>query len=419
MDAQWQWIAAAIGFASLVCLLLPSERRPPHGNSCELQLIGLLLLWMALQLVPLPPFIVKVLSFQRWLDEDTARSFVGSDRGSWIQLSVAPAATFGRLLDVLPAVAAFVAAREIGCWWNGRRLWTTIAPVIGVASLESLIGVLQFSPGVRVTGTYVNRNHFAGLLEMAFPLAVMAAVSGFRRTGRYRQLSMATALKTSILLGIAAFILFAITASLSRMGFLATIAASGAITGAWLLVNARAEGGASRRRIWLITIALPACLLLFFATGPLLQRFVSLPSGGEIGANGRIQLWKETASLINAYKWTGCGLGAYEHGLYRLQTSMPGMTVDFAHNDYLQILAELGLFGGVLMAWLGVWIVRRVFSVVIKRHSRNWPLAIGVFGSLVAIGLHSLVDFNLYIPANALVFAWIAGVAASPAFTEG
>ena len=47
--------------------------------------------------------------------------------------------------------------------------------------------------------------------------------------------------------------------------------------------------------------------------------------------------------------------------------------------------------------------------MVLQRGSQHWALAVGLIGSFVAIGLHSIVDFNLYIPANALALAWLAG----------
>ena len=79
---------------------------------------------------------------------------------------VAPAATLERLLYVVPAMAAFIAAREMGRWWGGRRLWIMVAPVIGVALMECCSAFRQIHPVGDVSagphtvrGTYVNRNH--------------------------------------------------------------------------------------------------------------------------------------------------------------------------------------------------------------------------------------------------------------------
>ena len=85
------------------------------------------------------------------------------------------------------AMAAFMAARQMG-WWLRDRMWIAAAPVIVVAWAESILGLVQFysmrGGGLNVgsvTGTYVNRNHFAGLLELAFPLALMWSISVWRR----------------------------------------------------------------------------------------------------------------------------------------------------------------------------------------------------------------------------------------------
>ena len=106
-----------------------------------------------------------------------------------------------------------------------------------------------------------------------------------------------------------------------------------------------------------------------------------------------------------------CGLGAYERGLYQFKTAAPTNTVDYAHNDYLQMAAELGIPGVLLLAALAVWVFGRTLRVVIfMRGSPNWALACGLLGAFLAIAVHSLADFNLYVPANALAFAWLAGL---------
>jgi O-antigen ligase len=89
-------------------------------------------------------------------------------------------------------------------------------------------------------------------------------------------------------------------------------------------------------------------------------------------------------------------------------------TIDFAHNDYLQYLAELGALGFLV----GLVLVLRLFTKTL-RAAIDGPstdrryVSLACTGSFVAILLHSLVDFNLYIPANAMLLAWIAGLAAS------
>src|ERR1700676_3688927 len=182
--------------------------------------------WLLLQIVPLPPALVGFFSSHRWSSAMAARVATGTNLSAWLPLSVAPPATLEQILNVLPAMAAFVAAREMGRWWRGRRLWIVVVPVIGVALLESVLGLTHFytvhassSDSKPVSGTYVNRNHFAGLLELALPLVIMWAVSVWTRAKKHRSpRSSGAAAQVSALLIAAACILVAVIGSLSRMG---------------------------------------------------------------------------------------------------------------------------------------------------------------------------------------------------------
>lgn len=136
----------------------------------------------------------------------------------------------------------------------------------------------------------------------------------------------------------------------------------------------------------------------------------------EITTDGRVQIWSETWQLFRAFPVTGAGLGTFERALYPFRQSMPTSAVDYAHNDYLQLLAELGVIGFALAMALAVRIFERAVTAFRSGHM-PW-LALGLVAALLASAVHSLVDFNLYIPANAMATAWIAGVATSPELHE-
>ena len=97
----------------------------------------------------------------------------------------------------------------------------------------------------------------------------------------------------------------------------------------------------------------------------------------------------------------------------RFKASGPGFTEDYAHNDYLQYLGELGVVGFALAAWPAVVILWRLGRTWLRVEGSAWWLSLACAGSAFAIGVHSFVDFNLYVPANMLVFAWMMGLAAS------
>jgi O-antigen ligase len=101
----------------------------------------------------------------------------------------------------------------------------------------------------------------------------------------------------------------------------------------------------------------------------------------------------------------------------RFKVFEPLVTDDFAHNDYLQLLAELGVVGFAIGATLAFSVVRMaVRRAVGSRDPGARYFAVASAGALAAILLHSLADFNLYIPANAMLLAWIAGMTAGLRF---
>ena len=124
----------------------------------------------------------------------------------------------------------------------------------------------------------------------------------------------------------------------------------------------------------------------------------------------RRQLWQETKPLIADYPLLGCGLGAYESCFQPYKAVAPGFTADYAHDDYLQVMAEFGLPAfGLLLA-----VTVMAYGTALRRTASDHPsryFAVACVASLTAILLHSFVDFNLYIPANGMLAVWVAGLA--------
>jgi O-antigen ligase len=270
------------------------------------------------------------------------------------------------------------------------------------------------------TGTFVNRNHFAGFLEMILPLAVAAAAAVWRAGVTRHSRPAAPAVKASALLALAALLLAAIVASQSRMGF---VAALGGLLVTGLLAAGATEQrmyGPARRWRWIIpavTVVLGVALLfILLPTRELVERFAAMAGTGDANGEVRSQIWRETLPLVRSYPLTGCGLGTFESAFLRYKHVAPMFIVDYAHNDYLQTLAELGIVGFAL----GLALVWRIMTRVVRlalfhQESPGWALALGLAGGIAALLLHSLTDFNLYIPANAMTLAWICGLAAGPA----
>lgn len=416
--SQWAWSALGIAAGSLLAAKVPNGTGP-HEMDAPGWLLTSLLCWMAIGLVPLPPFLVAAFSPARWAAVSAARQFAGEDTRSWIALSVAPGATAERLLDVVPAVAVFFAIRRLSVYWRSNT-WILAAPIITIAWLESLLGFAQFrvaapagSAASVVTGTYVNRDHFAGLLEMAFPLALFAAIALWRKPLVPAARFARTALISLGVLTVAGCLLLGIGFSSSRTAYSVTLCAV-VLAAATFVASSNGTHGRGYRWRRILLAGLVVALLLLVAPKPLIDRFRDLSSTGGLSNQDRFGIWRDTLTMFKSYKWTGCGLGAFEYGFYRFNSNLPMQTVDFAHNDYLQILAELGFVGALLFAASAASIFGRLLFILRRiPTSPDWELATGLAVSLFAIGFHSLTDFNLYIPANALALAWLCGLAAS------
>ncbi len=390
----------------------------------------------AVQLVPLPLGLLRVLSPARASLTEALGSIGTPVRAA--PLSVAPAASWEWAITLLGLILTYLLVRELSHRYEDRP-WITAAPLIVVATLQAALGLLQAALGATskmegATGSYANRNHFAGLLEMCLPFAVMGAATIFygSRSNSRRDTPLKPALLASGLLVCAAVMLLAVVASLSRMGFMATLAGL-AVMGS--LALSRGRGGVrfsaktknemkqlalARGRVlrWLPAVAMVLAVFAAFVllpTDQLIARFADISSSEEISANDRALIWSDTLRLAGAYPIFGCGLGAYESALLPFKTVAPLLAVDYAHNDYLQLLAELGILGFAPLLFLAVVVYARAVRHAMRlRPGPAAYLALATAGGLTAIAIHSLVDFNLYVPANAMLAVWLGALADRP-----
>jgi O-antigen ligase len=370
----------------------------------------LLPLYIAFQLVPLPVPLLRVLSPARAELLD-ALAHVAGPLG-FAPISITPAVTSTYLLRIIGYTLVFLLIRELA--WHARKQhsWTPVIPLLGIAAMEAALGLAQSaSNDESIQGTYGNKNHFAGLLEMVLPIAVacgLALITGRRSRGNS---SASRALTGGAVLLLAALIIVGLVASLSKMGYVAGL--SGLLVMGVLALWTVLRGW----RRWLAVTGLAAVFLfglVFLPSDELMRAFGSLFSDEWATGEGRLPIFINALGLIRSYPLLGCGLGNFQTGFLKFQTAIIDKDFTFAHNDYLQLASELGLFGGVIVAVLMLAIFSKAVRAAIQSQDRIGRfLGLGCVGALTSIGVHSLADFNTYIPANALVLAWIAGIAAS------
>ena len=378
--------------------------------------VVLLPVYVLLQVLPAPIALLRVLSPQRAAAVD-ALTPIGA-RLNFAALSVSPGRTFQHFLLICGYISIFLLVRGLA-WRQQERRWLTMAPIIALGALEASLGLWQnFGAGADRPrwGTYVNHNHYAGFLEMALPFAVMYPVAVLRRNHSSGYARARATLAACGVWALAAIMFAGIAFSFSRMGFVAALC-SLLVIGVLALGNRRLSGVAPSpswpRRVAAISAVVALAGSLFAAPDKLILRYAQVASVGGFRADIRASVWPETISLIKAYPVVGCGLGGYESAFAKLGNE-PLYTIDFAHNDYLQLLAELGLPGFLIVALLGLGITRAAFTTAIfSRDQERRFLSVACAGALAAILLHSVSDFNLYIPANAMLLAWIAGLTAA------
>lgn len=400
------WHLAIIAIGGLCILVMVRPKTQPLRPWPLTALLAGVAAIALLQIIPLPVGVIGVLSPARAALVSATAPLLGA--ATQAPLAVTPPAATDRFLTLLAYIAAFFAIRGIARS-PGISLWLLVLPLMIVSAGEAVLGLTQFQLTNEIArGTYVNRNHFAGLLEMCLPLFVLWAVYSARAGVARRPLTVPAALAISLGAGGAALLLAAIILCESRMGFVAALASMFVPGLAYVLKGRSASHGRSAGVTALIVLLIVAAA--FLPTIRLLNRFADITTKEELSSDERFQLWRETLPLVRTYWLAGTGLGGYESAFMKFKAVGPTRNADFAHNDYLQLAAELGIPGFLLLlAIAGVVLFRTVDST--GPHSRDRYLALACLGSLTAILLHSFVDFNLYIPANGLVAVWIGAVA--------
>ncbi len=269
-----------------------------------------------------------------------------------------------------------------------------------------------------VTGTYINRNHFAGLMNVCILVSAGLFVShiSLRTKARPFRTALVNILSSEksllmyfLFLGLIVMVL-ALIFSMSRMGQFSLAAGVAFVV---LLYSIGAVAGKARR-----TQFLPLVLFAVLSVGllwglwkglePVEDRWQALEANYE----NRALIWQTTQKLIGNFPLTGTGLGTYElaYPPYKPQ-EYGSLIMDHAHNDYLELLSEVGLIG--FIPWLGFFVLFVVFSIH-AWHKRRNPFSRFVgpctLAAAVAFLVHSLSDFNLQIQANAMLLFLIMGL---------
>lgn len=421
---------ASLALQWLAIVLLTLTFWSPKGvglTRLETSFLILLLLAPLLYLIPLPAAFVDGLP-GRDLYAGAEALLPPETAPHWKPLSLIPPLTQSLIPGLLVPIAVFIGVRQLGA----RALWILAAMLIGLAVGEAILGLVQYGAGQSgesifvveggtrgsAVGTYANRNHLAGLIAMTLPIALALLYYSIGRkddqavSGTWRRRAAFIGSKhgnAAILYGAAALILLVgLVFTRSRMGIAMGMLGLVLTT----VLFARRIGGSNVFGLTGTIVALVLGLGTAIGLAPVLDRFSVTGAVDDV----RGEIFADTLRLIGSFFPLGSGPSTFPSVFPRVQPlDLGAWLVNHAHNDYLEWILEIGVFAILLIA-LGALIYIRQGTRIYTRGewSRARFLQAGAGVGLLALMLHELVDFNLVIPANQVVFALLAGIFLMP-----
>jgi len=249
----------------------------------------------------------------------------------------------------------------------------------------------------RGSGTFMSPNHLAGFLEMVLPLTLAFALAGRIGPG------------LRIFLGYSVIVAAAgVAVTVSRGGWTAAGVSLALLLG-WLVALRRRQLAAILGALMLVVV-----VGALVAGSQLTQNRRDQKMKADVVSDERLQYWATATAMWKDHPWLGAGPGHYGAVMRRYRPETMQTRPAHAHNDYLELLADFGAAGGVLvalalvLAGFGVWrvakFVQRGKENEAPRNSNRFALWIGASTGLAALLVH--------IPANALVAVTLAALLA-------
>jgi len=390
---------------------------------------SLLCLWFLVQLIPLPAGLVGLVSPERLRIAEAVSSATGERVGPWLPLSVCLKCTRDEFLFLAACLSVFFASSRL--LRRDGPLHVLMAATAAAGGGMALLGFwrLHTGTGVRLFSTYTSANRLAGLLAIAAAsglglylmgrsrargpalIANAADADGTsRREGRpgastprpWAAVIDAILRVKDLWLSLAALSALALVLTLSRLGI------ASAIVGALLALAVF-----TRRRAFLaglvgvlVLIAVGALL----AADPVLERYSLLFEKGATGS-GRLPCWRMALPLAADFPATGSGGGTFRHAFALYQEPSLGGWWKFAHNDYLNILTDCGVVGLAAAVGAAGLLVRRILTLRTSGDATTRAVGFAAFLALSVLLVHSIGDYPLRQPANAIALAVLVGIA--------
>jgi O-antigen ligase len=265
--------------------------------------------------------------------------------------------------------------------FNGKLYWVR----------ELQYGGIPFGP-------YVNRNHFAGLMELLIPPGLAIQILGGERRDQLPLVTLFT------LLPIGALFL-----SASRGGIISFVAEVAFLT--ILIVARRREKKVLGAAALILTLG--AILVSWLGIGAALDRFATYKKL-ETSEGRRVEMLHDSLRIFQDHRVLGTGLGTLQEVFPLYETFYDGLVVNHSHNDYAEALAETGAIGalcGLVFLVSLFWMAWKILNV--EGDPRSFAYHAGALVACLGLLVHAGVDFNFHVPSNALIFLLQAALATS------
>jgi len=375
--------------------------------------LGLFLLFVLLQMLPLPAGVLKILSPKTYVLR-SALSFEPSALS--FPLSFYPFLTQIEFLKWFALIALFLFLLQWRALNKRRRILISVIMFVGI--FESLYGMIEFFSGHEhilhvdasslissVKGTFINRNYFAGYLLMVIPLAIgyifhRESFDGDLSMGWRRRLSSIDGKTYFLVFGVILMIL-ALLLSASRMGIMSLLLSFTVV--ALLFRNPKRRQRFAKTPILILGLAV--LWGAWISLDAVISRFFAISESFEV----RWEIWTNTLQIIKDFPLLGSGLGTFIQIFPAYRSFHVEGYVSHAENDLLQLASEVGLVGMGLLIIAFLFLFLKAFSGICKLSPEDSQryIAIGGLVGTLAIMVHSMVERNIQVPANAFLFTFI------------
>jgi O-antigen ligase len=279
----------------------------------------------------------------------------------------------------------------------------SFALIQGISSNGKLYWIRQPRMGGWIYGPYVNHNHYAGLMEMLIPIPLVLSLT-----------KLASSKTRAAAAAVAAVMVGTIFLSGSRGGMLAIVAEL-VILAVLLIKQKQGLGTAIGVGAFMVIVV---GLLTWVGGAELFRRTVG-STHAEITSDIRHNINRDGLKMFLKKPVLGWGLGTFPVVYPQFRTFYTNFFVNEAHNDYLQLLVEMGVLGFGAMLWFVITLYRRAIKKISHWTSDiSGAVTLACMLGLSGILVHSAVDFNLQIPANAALFYVFCTIAASDPFLQ-